>query len=42
LQNNFKNPQQKKFYFIKRAIMMGNIIIAISVILYLSKELLGA
>jgi len=42
LQNNFKNPQQKKFYFIKRAIMMGNIIITISVILYLSKELLGA
>jgi len=42
LQIDFKNSQQKKFYYIKRAVMMGNIFIAIAVILYLSKELLGA
>ena len=37
-----KNSQQKKFYYIKRAMMMGNIFIAVAVILYLSKEFLGA
>tara|TARA_B110001454_G_scaffold7631_1_gene7307 strand:+ start:6594 stop:6722 length:129 start_codon:yes stop_codon:yes gene_type:complete len=41
LQNNFKNPQQKKFYFIKRAIMMGNILIVLFGILYFGKEFLG-
>ena len=40
-QIDFKNSQQKKFYYIKRAIMMGNIFIAMAVILYLSKEFLG-
>jgi len=40
LQIDFKNSQQKKFYYIKRAMMMGNIFIAIAVILYLSKECL--
>jgi len=38
LQIDFKNSQQKKFYYIKRAIMMGNIFIAFAVILYLSKS----
>jgi len=42
LQIDFKNSQQKKIYYIKRAMMMGNIFIAIAVILYLSKEFLGA
>jgi len=42
LQIDFKNPQQKKFYYIKRAIMMGNIFIAIAAMLYFSKEFLGA
>jgi len=42
LQINFKNSQQKKIYYIKRAMMMGNIFIAVAVILYLSKEFLGA
>jgi len=42
LQIDFKKSQQKKIYLIKRAMMMGNIFIAIAVILYLSKEVLGA
>jgi len=42
LQIDFKNSQQKKFYYIKRAIMMGNVFVAIAVIIYLSKEFLGA
>jgi len=41
LQTNFKNPQQKKFYFIKRAIMRANIVIAIFAILYFTKEFMG-
>ena len=27
MQIDFKNPQQKKFYYIKRAMMMGNVFI---------------
>jgi len=42
LQIDFKNSQQKKFYYIKRAIMMGNVFIAIAFMLYFSKEFLGA
>ena len=42
MQIDFKNSQQKKFYYIKRAIMMGNVFVAIAVIIYLSKEFLGA
>jgi len=42
MQIDFKNSQQKKFYYIKRVMMMGNSFIAIAVIFYLSKEFLGA
>jgi len=42
LQIDFKNSQQKKFYYIKRAMMMGNVFIAVAGIIYLSKEFLGA
>jgi len=41
LQSNFKNSQQKKFYYIKRAIMTGNLVIAVFAILYFAKEFLG-
>jgi len=41
LQIDFKNSQQKKFYYIKRAMMIGNVVFAIAVMLYFGKDLLG-
>ncbi|GFN40272.1 MAG: hypothetical protein YK1309IOTA_1510005 [Marine Group I thaumarchaeote] len=41
LQDNFANPQHKKFYFIRRAFKIGNIVIAIAAILFLAKYFLG-
>tara|TARA_B100001750_G_scaffold179868_1_gene148247 strand:- start:1606 stop:1737 length:132 start_codon:yes stop_codon:yes gene_type:complete len=41
LQNNFANPEQKKFYYIKRMMKMVNIGAAVVLGVYLIKNYLG-
>jgi len=41
LQNNFVNPQLKKFYFIRRAFKVTNIVITVIAVLIVTKHFLG-